>query len=339
MPDLFIYSDSGNYQELPPPFFRPLVPNGCRRAIWHDYRSRCIYLITINKNKGIPEFSQLSGIPGDHQWKPKVVMFPIGEIIGNKLSDLKKEFPFISILRRCIMPDHLHFVLDVKESTPIHLGDIISYFKGECSRAMRLMASSDSNSPKKPVSIFSEGYHDRILRKKNQLDRMLRYVSDNPVRRLERIANRSFHRRYKIVTGEGKLYEAYGNIHLLEDPEMSAVKISRKYSDEELRKYKIDWKMTVENGGVLVSPFISASEKRVRDWACDNGGRLIYIESDGFGERYSPKGMLHKLCTEGRLLIVAPVRHTLAKEKCSREVCLAMNALAAEIASGLIKKL
>lgn len=339
MPDLSIYPDSGNYQELPPPFFRPLVPNGCRRAIWHDYRSRCIYLITINKNKGIPEFSKLSGIPGDHQWKPKTVLTSIGEIIMIKLSDLKKEFPFISILRRCIMPDHVHFVLDVKEATSVHLGDIIAFLKGECSRAERLMALSEIDFQREPVSIFGEGYHDRILRRKNQLERMLHYVSDNPSRRLERIANRDFHHRYKICDKEGMEYEAYGNIHLLDDPEISAVKISRSYSGDVLRRYKIDWKRTVENGGVLVSPFISKEEKKVRDWACENGGRVIYIQADGFGERYNPKGLLHNLCSEGRLLIVAPVKQSLAKEQCRRDLCIRMNTLATEIAEGTVKRL
>ena len=339
MPELFIYPDCGNYQELPPPFFRPLVPNGCRRAIWHDYRSRCIYLITINKNESIPEFSKLSGIPGDHQWKPKLVLFPIGEIIGNKLSDLKKEFPFINILRRCIMPDHVHFVLNVKEATSVHLGDIIAFFKGECSRAVGLAASSEFDFQRESVPIFCEGYHDRILRRRNQLERMIRYVSDNPSRRLERIANRDFHHRYRIGGKEGIGYEAYGNIHLLDDPEISAVRLSRSYSGDELRRYKIDWKRTVENGGVLVSPFISPAEKKVRDWAYENGGRVIYIQADGFGERYNPKGLLHKLCSEGRLLIIAPVRQTLIKEQCRRDLCMRMNALATEIAQGIVKRL
>lgn len=112
-------------RQEPPAYYRPLVPNGCRRAPWHDYRSRCIYMITINRASGILPFSTLAGIPGSHDWKPRTVLTPTGEIIASCISELKGAFPFIRILRRVIMPEHIHFVIFVTEATDIHLGDII----------------------------------------------------------------------------------------------------------------------------------------------------------------------------------------------------------------------
>ena len=184
------------------------------------------------------------------------------------------------------------------------------------------------------LSVFEEGYHDRILLKSNQLEKMLRYVSDNPRRRLLRMLNPTFHQRHWIILGDGRKFEAYGNINLLFDPDIEAVKISRKFSAAELRSRKICWLRTVENGGVLASPFISKDEKRVLHWAINNGGRIIYIIDNGFEERFAPKGVLHRLCSEGRLLMVASTDFTHGKGALTRAECENMNNLAAAIATG-----
>lgn len=333
-------------------------------------------MITLNKAEGIPRFSTLKGIPGDHVNKPYADLSPTGKIIAANVSALKHRFPFISILRRCIMPDHMHFVIFIKEKTPWHLGDIINHLKSECTRNYNGYDSSrGEDADETLVSVFEDGYHDRILRRKNQLRRMLKYVSDNPRRSLERTANRGFHRRLYLedigsvedtgartsFSGGGRgtgifgscgetceesvreagsdrvRYEAYGNIHLLEDPELAAVRISRRFSEEELRKRKINWLRTVGNCGVLVSPFISPAEKKVRDWALSHGGRFILIESNGFGERYTPKGILHQLCNEGRLLIIAPVEHLTSPPKLTYSECQRMNALAERIEQYLLR--
>lgn len=322
----------------PPAYYRPLIPNGCRRAPWHDYRSRCIYMITINRAPGILPFSTLAGIPGSHDWKPRTVLTPTGEIIASCLSGLKSAFPFTQILRRVIMPEHIHFVLFVTEATDIHLGDIILKLKGECTR--RYHGSTKQTDREAPlVSIFEEGYHDRILLKERQLQRMLAYVSDNPRRRLERINHPDFFHRTPMAGPDGTRYEAYGNIHLLEDPDIEAVKVSRKYTPEELIRRKRIWMRTVQNGGVLVSPFISPAEKKVENWACDADGRIILITDNGFGTNYTPKGMLHTLCSEGRLLIIAPTGHRTASIALDRATCLQMNALAETVAAYSLHRL
>ena len=47
----------------------------------HDYRSRCIYHITIGKEIGCPDFSRISGSPE----QPLVVRSRIGEIIESQI--------------------------------------------------------------------------------------------------------------------------------------------------------------------------------------------------------------------------------------------------------------
>lgn len=319
--------------DFPARMRRPLVPNGRRRASWHDYRSRSIYLITLNAGAGISSFSQLTGTPGDHHYPPRAVNTPLGELIAANISALKSYFPFCKILRRVIMPDHIHLVIFIEEATGIHLGDIINHLKKECYRQFHAATQTETT----PAPLFEDGYNDRILMKKGQLKRMLNYVSDNPRRRLLRLMFPGFFHRHLISVslGDGEIeHEAYGNISLLSDPDIEPVRISSRYSPERLRERKICWKRTVENCGVLVSPFISPAEKKVYDWAINNGGRIIYITDNGLGERFTPKGIQHQLCSEGRLLIIAPRHHSYAKKKLTREICLRMNDLALAIASG-----
>lgn len=240
---------------IPPPPFRPLIPNSRRRKRNHDYRSRCIYLITINCRKNILPLSRLKGSLGSHDFPPHTEPTEIGRIIKRQLSLLKERFPFIQIRRSVIMPEHIHFVIFITEKTDLHLGKIIGAFKKACTEeidALHVMA---------PGGVFEEGYNDRILRGKNQLQRMLDYVSNNPRKRMERISFRGFHCRHFIANSSGERFEAYGNIQLLEDFDCCSVKISSKYSSEKLIALKKQWLFTILNGGVIVSPFISEQKK------------------------------------------------------------------------------
>lgn len=291
--------------------------NGLQRHPLHDYRSQCIYHIVLNKAPGIPDFSTVTGTPGSHEFPPHIELLPAGEAIAEALKTLRSDYPFISMPRRCIMPDHLHLALFVKEATDTHLGIIIHALKHHC----RLATGSTD-------SLFEEGYHDTILTGRNQLDRMLAYISDNPRRHLLRkLSPGNFHRFF--ITNGNDRYEAYGNPDLLGEPQIVPVRISSKFSPEELHRRKRLWHFTVLNDGVLASPFISPSERAVRDWAVDNGGAIIMLTHEPLPGRYKPSGALFDACAEGRLLVVS-----VPAERLSRAACLMMNDIAEHIAAG-----
>ncbi|MDE6296484.1 MAG: hypothetical protein K2L89_01445, partial [Muribaculaceae bacterium] len=269
------------------------------RCPGHDYRSRCIYHIVLNKAEGFPDFSEVVGIPDNHQWPPKTELSHVGKIIFEAISNIKSNFPHTSILRRCIMPDHLHFAIFIKEKTDIHLGKIITSFEKECSNRYE----ERYNTP--GIRFFIPGYHDTFLNGEGQLKKMLDYISDNPRRYLVRKENIGWFRQFYISNEDGtNRYEAYGNWDLLFEFQRVPVKVSRKYTEAELRSRKKLWHTTILNDGVLVSPFINPNEKKVRDWAMANGGALIYLTYKPFPEKFKPQGKMFDLCAEGRLLIV-----------------------------------
>ena len=352
--------------------------NAGQRMKGHDYRARCIYHIIMNKADYIPAFSHIIGELDSHSHPPYARKTELGEIISRCLTDLKNTYPFISVTRRSIMPDHIHFALYVKERSEYHLGDIIYTLKIKCfqegshllslpsasltalsssSHAASLTALSSASHAASftalssasqaylpsdvapdslscaPVSIFLPGYYDVIIRDREQLPTMLAYISDNPRRLLIRKRYPGWFRRFSIVNAAGERYSAYGNWDLLAECDKNPVKVSSKYSADELRIRKRGWYHTVMNCGVLVSPFISETEKNVRNWAEDHEGNIIYIVNEEFDDRYKPKGKQFELCEEGRMMLVS-VPNLEGEGELTRSHCLRMNNLAERIASG-----
>lgn len=312
------------------------VERGGYRCPGHDYTSRCIYHIVLNKSEGVAPFSSISGSYENPYVRPVVARSAIGEIITQELTNLKSQFPWISILCRAIMPDHIHFVIFVREKTEIHLGEIIGHFKRMCSLRYQALGGAEG------IRLFVDNYNDTFLKGNGQLQSMIRYVYNNSRRYLEQRDKACFFRRFKIRVGES-VYDAYGNPRLLEFPVIDAVRISRRYSLQELRELKMSWRDNVYNGGVLVSPFVSEGEKKVRNWAVMNGGSLGLVVAEGLGEKYKPGGGMFDFCAEGRLVVIfGNLRKEEVKggftqfddRKYSRSECLQMNDLAAILASG-----
>lgn len=202
-------------------------------------------------------------------------------------------------------------------ATDYHLGELIARFTGYCNRAYG-------------TSIFERGFHDRILRRKNQLRNMIDYVKDNPRRLLIKREHANLFRRAVKIDIEGNVYQAFGNFMLLKQPCKAAVRVSSRFSADELIRRKSLWKETVREGGVLISPFISPAERSVRDYAIENGGKIILITRDYLDDRFKPAGILFDLCAEGRLLVLSTGAPN--NGRLSRAEALAMNDLAESLA-------
>lgn len=324
--------NSGDRQD----FWKPKKPSYKRRMRNHDYQSRCIYMVTINKADGIPPFSELQGKVKDVGNPPRVKFTRVGEAINFEIKRIKDSYPQIYIPRYVIMPDHLHLLIFVKEPIPIHLGAVISAFKVNCAKRL-------GDEPRR--ALFDANFHDRILRGKGQLKAMNDYISDNPRRLLIKREFPQLFRRVlylKILNIEdsfsgGMTYAIYGNPLLLEEPVRTAVKVSRKYSLQELESREREWNDTIDDRGVLISPFINPKEKVFRDRAIDMGAGIILIMENGFGERFAPQGKWFDLCASYRLLMVAPVKYETEAVKLSYSKAQGLNKLAEMLASQDLK--
>ncbi|MDE6564971.1 MAG: hypothetical protein K2L92_09120 [Muribaculaceae bacterium] len=288
-----------------------------RRALFHDYRSRSIYHITINKAKVMPLFGHLTGGVSN----PKIEKSRLGLIIERNIRAIGAICPKLRLLQYIIMPDHVHFLLFATEPLELPVGKYISMLKIRIGQEWRLEGGEEG-------PIFIENFYDRIISRKGQLDVAFRYIRENPRRLAVRRARPEFFRRVNGLDIGGRRYAAYGNIYLLRNPFCEQVVVHRRDSEAERAAKRERWLHAAANGGVLVSPFISPAEKAIRSEAEALNAKIILITNEAMPERYKPAAHDFALCEAGRLLIIS------LPMEISRAACLAMNTLAATISEG-----
>lgn len=262
----------------------------------HDYRSRCIYHITIGKDRGCPLFSRVTG----SLEQPLVERSRIGEIIESQILNFPNLGPSLQTLQYVIMPDHIHFAIFAREYLPRVLGRYIGMFKVKCGQLIRAEFPDLQD-------IFTPDFHDRYLRPVHRLSTIIDYIRQNPYRLLARRLNPEFFRRINNIEIQGALWQAYGNLQLLDNPFKAPVVIHRADSDSIRADKRRRWNHLAENGGVLVSPFISPVEKEIRRHCEEVDGKIILLTNTPFAEREKPASHDFDLCSKGRLLILAPM--------------------------------
>ena len=103
------------------------------RDFRHDYRSVCIYHITINKSRNAPLFCSISGSLEKH----KTDYSTIGYAVKNGICNLPKLDSSLKVLQYAVMPDHVHFLLHAQKYLQYHLGVYISRMKIEILQKLR----------------------------------------------------------------------------------------------------------------------------------------------------------------------------------------------------------
>lgn len=282
----------------------------------HDYKSRCIYHITLKKIAEAPPFSYLSSGVADYC----LVRNPIGSIIEKHIRRLPELNPSLRPLQYCVMPDHVHLLLFVTSPIDLPVGNYIGKLKNAILQEYRLLSKSES-------LIFDHDFYDCILHRGRSLDTLYKYIRDNPRRLAVRHAHPEFFRRVNELKIGERTYQAYGNFQLLDNPFKEQVIVHRADTPETRRHNRELWLYTAANGGVLVSPFISPYEKAIRAEAEESGGRIILIINRPIDSRYKPIGHDFDLCESGRLLIISAN----LDDNLNRSACLTMNSLAEEI--------
>ena len=328
-----------------------------RRSPWHDYRERGTYMLTLVVEGRMPLLGRLVTEPSEEPQGTKtarVELTALGKAIRDEeIRKIHKHYPMVEVWKLCIMPDHIHMIVRVKEDMPEgkNLGQAVWGFKVGCTKALwRLTpvpagfpvpASSSAGSKAIPVpagssagknSLFEPGYNDKILLREGQLDNWKRYLDDNP----RRLAIKRLHPDYFTVIHQavvvGRPCQMVGNRFLLNIPQKMAVIVHSAYTDEEYADWRRKWLACGEAGGVLVSASIATREKVVMREALDRGYNIILLRENGFPPLYKPSGESFTTCSEGRLLQISPWEFHMERKTISREQCLMLNRMAEQIA-------
>lgn len=289
---------------------------GTGRAPAHDYTSVSIYHITIRKRSGIKSFANIIGDPALPLGTPgavSVMHTPLGLIVRNTIYRIPTQFPHIRVWQWCVMPDHVHILLYVTEAGHEHLSQIIGWYKKEVNNCARqniyhgknlgeVVRATDEGS-----GIFIRNYNDQIIYRERSVDTVIQYIKMNPWRRAVIRAHPNYFSTLTQITLNGILYQAYGNLQLLQCPFMDQVVVHRADDAATRLRHRDRWLHTAMNGGVLASAWISPDEKRIRDEAAACGGRIIKIQRELMGPHDKAQGADFALCSAGRMLILIPL--------------------------------
>jgi len=112
-----------------------------RRFPCHNYSDKGTYMLTLVVEGRSPLFGTLQGdglAPSGCENEPRVVLSPLGKaILDCEIQKISAFYPMVEVWKLCIMPDHLHIIIRVREKMPEgkNLGQVVRGFKTGCTRA------------------------------------------------------------------------------------------------------------------------------------------------------------------------------------------------------------
>ena len=315
-----------------------------------DYRGEGVYLITIAKAERYPLFGELDSYEVPEM--ARIVLNPLGKQIDRIIRDLPDFYAdkgiALKILAVQVMPDHLHFVLQVVKPMEKSVGEIIRSLKSagtaiykkdytdkSTSGPGRKNATEGNNHERDNqivgfARIFAgsgsiwehnpAGYHERLLRGRGQLDAMIRYVKDNPRRLALKRANPDLFRIHQQTILGGVSCTSLGNMFLADYPRRAVLQCSRRMTQAEIDAKREECLKEAANGTVFISGAISEGEKQISRALREAGYPLVILLTEGFPapdsphyKYYKPQGVYFEACAAGKLLLVQPDKEALER--------------------------
>ena len=283
-----------------------------RRAPWMDYKDPSILMITLVTTNRQPILGILKG--------ETIERTKLGQAIAEEINRIPtyNGAESIEIYSYVIMPDHVHILLHIHEHLPRHVGYYIRWFKKQCTYIGLALAvpSARNHSP-----LFAPEYHDRLLKGKNQLSHMVRYIQDNPRRLALKRANKDLFRIRQNQQINTIPCTVLGNIFLIEHPLRQVLQCSRRLTQEQIDNLKADCLREAADGTVYVTAAISEGEKQIARALREAGFPLIILLEKGFPapddphyNYFKPQGVYFEACAAGKLLLIEPHRDLLDRE-------------------------
>ena len=277
-----------------------------------DYRSPSIMMVTIVTSKRLPLLGKLQG--------ENIILTELGQKVAEEIKRIPtyNGAESIEIYSYVIMPDHVHILLHIHEHLSRHVGYYIRWFKKQCTYKGLALAvpSARNHSP-----LFAPEYHDRLLKGKNQLSHMVRYIQDNPRRLALKRANKDLFRIRQNQQINTIPCTVLGNIFLIEHPLRQVLQCSRRLTQEQIDNLKADCLREAADGTIYATAAISEGEKQIARALREAGFPLIILLEKGFPapddphyNYFKPQGVYFEACAAGKLLLIEPHRDLLDRE-------------------------
>ena len=153
------------------------------RCNGHDYAGIGWYFITINVEKFVPIFGEIkNGVMHLNEF---------GKIVYEEWLKTAKIRDYVMLEEFVVMPDHFHAIVTINKQknhtneigvfrSPSHtLGAIVRGFKGAATKSIKIYATEHQITDL-PSKIWQRNYYDRIIRDEFELNRVKKYILDNP---------------------------------------------------------------------------------------------------------------------------------------------------------------
>lgn len=138
----------------------------------YDYSTPGAYFITICTAHRRPILSKIS--VGQGLAPAEVCLSTYGTIAEQTLLQLPSRFPSLRIDRYVIMPNHIHLLLSLTDSSPqASVPDVIRTYKSLTTRACHM------------PRLFQPSYYDHIIRNQEDYDAVWEYIENNPLKWVE----------------------------------------------------------------------------------------------------------------------------------------------------------
>lgn len=115
-----------------------------RRKPWHNYSRKGTYMLTLVVGGRQAVFGKVVTVPvarradGKQAVSAYVELTELGKVIREQeVQKISKYYGMVEVWKLCMMPDHIHMIVRVKEDMPEgkHLGSVVRGFKVGCTRA------------------------------------------------------------------------------------------------------------------------------------------------------------------------------------------------------------
>jgi hypothetical protein len=304
-----------------------------RRCHNWDYTSPAIYMITIiQENRQIPLLGKV--VVDKHSNAPEEILAhceptSLGKTVWKTWNDMMNDSPGIRPLYFQLMEEHIHFILQAKQTLERPLGKYIAAFKARCAQQFRQL----NNAP--TASLFARGFQDTILFRKGQLPRMFNYLKDNPRRLAVKRLFPDLFRISRHIPFDTGFLNGVGNCFLLQAPSFYQAQVSRsiEVSSVEFQRKCDEMSEAISKNAVIVSPCISPGEKELAKIAFQHNAPLIALRNNDFPPLYKPSGAYFDACANGRLLLLAPpgFGYKMGHRKLTRVEACILNSIAQKI--------
>ena len=177
------------------------------------------------------------------------------------------------------------------------------------------------------TGLWADGYHDRILFHKGQLDALIHYIKDNPRRLTLKRANPGLFKIRQHLQIAGMSFTAMGNIFLADYPQKAVIQCSRKLHQAEIDAKKAECLGEAAKGMVFVSAALSEGEKQICRAVREAGHPIMVLLEKGFPKPedpnykyFKPQGVYFEACAAGKLLLLEPEKELYEQAEIEAEV-------------------